>query len=113
MTIETKTGGAVSGNFASGAHRIVDASNGSYLTLYINATDTDVIGTAIPTSPENISGVFDEYSTTQQEIEPRGLYDFSQYTTPVPEPSTVLGGILLIGAAGWSQRRRLRALVTA
>ena len=25
----------------------------------------------------------------------------------VPEPATVLGGVLLLGAAGWSQRRRL------
>ena len=29
--------------------------------------------------------------------------------TPVPEPTTVLGGLLLVGAAGCSQRRRVRA----
>ena len=28
--------------------------------------------------------------------------------TPVPEPATVFGGLLLVGALGWSQRRRLR-----
>ena len=31
----------------------------------------------------------------------------------VPEPTTVLGGVLLLGAAGWSQRRRLRTLAAA
>lgn len=30
--------------------------------------------------------------------------------TPVPEPATCLGGVLLVGAVGWNQRRRLRGL---
>lgn len=30
---------------------------------------------------------------------------------PVPEPATILGGILLVGAAGWSQRRRFTELL--
>ena len=31
---------------------------------------------------------------------------------PVPEPTTILGGLLLVGAASWSQRRRLRGVFT-
>ncbi len=31
----------------------------------------------------------------------------------VPEPTTVLGGALLVGATAWSQRRRLRGLLAA
>ena len=30
--------------------------------------------------------------------------------TAVPEPATVLGGLLLVGALGWNQRRRLRGV---
>ncbi len=37
-----------------------------------------------------------------------GFYEISA-AAAVPEPSTVLGGVLLVGAAGWSLRRRLRA----
>ena len=33
--------------------------------------------------------------------------------TAVPEPATVLGGALLVAAAGWSQRRRLRPALAA
>ncbi|MBE7213056.1 MAG: PEP-CTERM sorting domain-containing protein, partial [Gluconacetobacter diazotrophicus] len=29
----------------------------------------------------------------------------------VPEPATVLGGVLLVGTLGWNQRRRLQAVV--
>lgn len=29
---------------------------------------------------------------------------------PVPEPATILAGLLMVGAAGWSQRRQLRGL---
>ena len=31
---------------------------------------------------------------------------------PVPEPATVFGGLLLVGALGWNQRRRLRGMVS-
>ena len=34
-------------------------------------------------------------------------------TVAVPEPTTVLGGVLLIGAVGWTQRRRLRGCARA
>ena len=58
-------------------------------------------------------------------MEPDGVYSASRLTgldssinfysqngetltvTGVPEPSTILGGILMVGALGWSQRRRL------
>ncbi len=108
VTIQTSTGGAVSGNFAVGKYRIVDSSSSNYLTLYINSGDTDVIGTPIPTGPENVSGVFDEFNTTQQEIEPRGLYDFTAGTA-VPEPSSHLIGVLAIvgGGIGFARRRCL------
>ena len=40
-----------------------------------------------------------------------GFYEV--YTTvAVPEPATILGGLLLIGAAGWNQRRRLRGMLS-
>ena len=107
VTIETSTGGAVSGNFAAGKYLIVDSSSSSSLTLYINSGDTDVIGTPIPTGPENVSGVFDEYSSTTQEIEPRGLYDFAAGTA-VPEPSSYLLSALtlLAGGIGFLRHRR-------
>lgn len=35
----------------------------------------------------------------------------SIYGTPVPEPATIFGGLLLVGALSWNQRRRLGGLV--
>lgn len=42
-----------------------------------------------------------------------GTNGINLLVTSVPEPTTILGGVLLVGAAGWSQRRRLRAAVLA
>jgi len=32
---------------------------------------------------------------------------------PVPEPSTWIGGALALGAIGYTQRRRIRALIAS
>ena len=42
-----------------------------------------------------------------------GAFEVYYTISNVPEPTTVLGGTLLIGAAAWSQRRRLRSAVCA
>ncbi len=42
-----------------------------------------------------------------------GFYEITPSMTSVPEPTTLLGGVLLVSAAAWSQRRRLRTAVLA
>ncbi len=41
-----------------------------------------------------------------------GTSGINLIVTSVPEPTTICGGVLLIGAAVWSQRRRLSGLAT-
>ena len=52
---------------------------------------------------------FDGFAAGGAEIAYGGGFEI----VPVPEPATVLGGVLLVGAAAWSQRRRLRPAVLA
>ncbi len=88
--------------FAAGKYLIQDSTGTA--TLYINSGLTDVIGQPIPTSPVTVSGVFDEYNSTTQELEPRGLSDIQA----VPEPSNCLVPALAMtaGAVGLARRRK-------
>ena len=50
-------------------------------------------------------------ASTETQIGTSGFYEVFPGVAAVPEPTTLLGGIFLIGAAGWTQRRRLRRVV--
>ncbi len=106
-TILTSTGVApVAGaTFAAGKYILMDSTG--TVTLYINSGLTDVIGQPIPTGKVKISGVFDEYNSTTQEIEPRGMSDFAA-TSAVPEPSGCAACALaaMAGVIGFARRRR-------
>jgi hypothetical protein len=65
------------GNFlASTAYTITDVTPGKLRTAY-PATDLPYIGTAIPTSVQNITGVVLNYSTTEVNLIPRSIADFA------------------------------------
>ena len=53
--------------------------------------------------------VFTGYGPASEQSLGGGFYEV--FPTAVPEPATVLGGLLLVGALGWNQRRRLQGLV--
>ena len=77
-------------------------TNGETLTLI-----TSDIGTSQFTNLSYTAGGYNflaDYTTNP------GLFDVD--ITPVPEPATVFGGILVAGALGWNQRRRLRGMVS-
>ena len=52
------------------------------------------------------SFVFAGYGTATEASLGGGFYEVFPGVTAVPEPATVFGGLLLVGALGWNQRRR-------
>ena len=52
--------------------------------------------------------VFTGYGASTEAALGNGFYEVFPGVIAVPEPATFFGGVLLVGAFGWSQRRRLR-----
>ena len=71
-------------------------------TLFINGLNTTQLTQVQFVNPAGYTGTFGAFVNGSGEV-------FAQ----VPEPTTVLGGLLLMGAAGWTQRRRVRAVCLA
>lgn len=92
------TGGTLTGGLAEGSVTFnfhTTATDGAFaLISYANATASGVDLTDFAAT--GATGIF---SFNGNEL------DFT--ITPVPEPATVLGGLLMVGALGWSQRRRI------
>ena len=103
-TILTSAGDAPAAGavFAAGRYQLLDSTG--TITLYIS-TGLDLIGQPIPTGNVTVSGVFQEYNSTTQELEPRAMADIQA----VPEPSSSGLAIALAataGALGFRHRRR-------
>lgn len=89
-----------------------DITTGSLArTAVATAFNFDVSGAAFSAITTPITFELFEYGGTSL-TGTSSINDFS-IIGQVPEPSTVLGGVLLISAAAWSQRRHLRSLVAA
>lgn len=100
---------------------LTGASRGAYVTVLnwggTKASDngTDTYDRLLFTTDPGFSNAdlanftFSGFAVGATEIAYGGEFEL----VPVPEPTTVLGGLLLVGAAGWSQRRRLRRAVRA
>ena len=87
---------------------------GSTTTVNLYATNASGLFSAADTTGYDgtVSGAATSIATVGTNEAFRGVA-FETVVAPVPEPTTVLGGVLLIGAAGWSQRRRLLGLSLA
>jgi hypothetical protein len=90
----TPTGSASATTFTSGGTYTATDSNNNTSVIYINATDTAIIGAAIPTGPTTISGVLQDYKGAGELLP----------TFVVPEPATF--AIMGLGAAFLGLRRR-------
>lgn len=96
----TSTGGAVSGNFPSGASKTLYLFNqpyapGSpYLLLYIFASDTNLVGQPIPSYAYEITGAMGIYNPTEAELYPTRYQDFVTTLPPSFRASaTVSNGV--------------------
>ncbi len=90
---------AIRQNAANGVNLFVTTasnSSGVETSTLQSLTDTSGFG-------GSLSGSF---STLVTDTGTQAFYGIAFDPVPVPEPATVFGGLLLVGALGWNQRRR-------
>ncbi|HEX8490226.1 MAG TPA: hypothetical protein VF626_04350 [Chthoniobacterales bacterium] len=88
---------AITGSLSLGPGSILDIDGtGDGITTYTIATFADRMGTQFGT----VSGIPMDYQLV--------YHDMDIQLVPIPEPATWMAGALLVGALGFTQRRRLR-----
>ena len=109
-TTLTKYTRAADGNTFTAAYTATVASGVTGLTVSYGTTNTvyfDNPSTIFSAADSGSSfGTINTLATAATNTAFRGLD-----IVPVPEPATVFGGLLLVCALGWNQRRRLGGLV--
>lgn len=97
ITAGTFTGGTANGSITFNFNNLGVIDGTTYALInYAGAT-----ASGVDLSDFAATGVGGTFSFNGNELD---------YTVAVPEPATVFGGLLLVGALGWHQRRRLGGL---